>query len=417
MTNILETGALTTSLLPMSLRDYYESVLLDVLRSEAIYNQFSWVKEDFAAKDTKQMVLSQIFDLHPAIAALSEAVAYYDGAFMAGKTWTINVQEHGNVVKTNKFHDLVQFINSGDLEGLVRSKIGQNLVDTVDLLARNAYLTSSNSNLWYSGAGTGSTPTSRALIAADDKFDPDYADLIATRLESRRARGVDGKGAIVGIVHPRVAYDIRNSSDFIDRIKYNDNTVFFNGEFGKLGGIRFIKNTAARLPNAGATVAQTTLNGATTRGAGGPDSDDLSLLNYVAITSETDFAVGQEITVHAAALGTSVLETDASAEHRVIKTVETGKLYFTEPLLVDHLTGAYVTEARDVYPNIFIGGPAVCYAVAQRPGVIIPPTIDDFLRINRVSWYGVFKLQLLRDVFVDVCMSSSGITSDTGAAA
>ena len=68
-----------------------------------------------------------------------------------------------------------------------------------------------------------------------------------------------------------------------------------------------------------------------------------------------------------------------------------------------------LTNARDVYTAVVIGGPGLVWGVGALPSVIVPPIIDDFGRINRVSWYGIFDYHLLRDVYTEVWLSAASI--------
>lgn len=54
-------------------------------------------------------------------------------------------------------------------------------------------------------------------------------------------------GAYVAIVHPYVAYDLMRSADWIDVHKYADPESLFTGELGKLGGVRFVESTEAKI--------------------------------------------------------------------------------------------------------------------------------------------------------------------------
>jgi len=219
-----------------------------------------------------------------------------------------------------------------------------------------------------------------------------------------------------------VARDIRKGagSEWQDVMLYAQPGNILRGEIGMLDGVRYVKNNFARLSNAGATVAQFALDASTVKGQGGPDSDDAGLLNYVQLPAASDlssYAVGQEVTIHKQSLGTAVLETDDTAEHRVIVQVDDAndRLYLDQALYVPHAAGDYVTEARDLYPTVMIGGPSIMWGVAALPTVIVPPVIDDFGRINRVSWYGIFDFKLLRDAHVE-CWLSSASTANHGSA-
>jgi N4-gp56 family major capsid protein len=410
----VETGVITTNLLPESLRVFYEKVLLDTLRSKTIYRQFATTKYDVAARDAKQVTFTEVFDLNPAIGTLSEAVPFVEGAYLDGEQTTIAISEHGNTIKTNAFHATVQYWNSGNFRSLVREKLGWNLADSVDIMARNAFLTTTN--VHYSSAGAGASPTTRATIAADDTYLPDFGDQSRTNLESRDALGVDEEGSIVAIVHPRQARDIRkNSSEFIDVVKYAKPMNLLRGEIGMLDGVRYVKSNRAKLPNAGEVVAQSTLDGAVVKGQGGPNSDTKSLVKYVTLVAVTDFAVGQQVSIHDQNLGAAVLESDPTAEHRVITQVDVGnkRLYFDRPLFLAHASGDYVTEARDVYAVSMMAGPGVVWAVGLMPQVIVPLVIDDFGRIFRLSWYGIFDFHCYRPDFTEVWYTAAS-TADYG---
>ena len=52
-------------------------------------------------------------------------------------------------------------------------------------------------------------------------------------------------GKYVAVIHPSVAYDLRQNSDWIDAHKYSATTEIFNGEIGELHGVRFLETTQA----------------------------------------------------------------------------------------------------------------------------------------------------------------------------
>jgi len=62
-----------------------------------------------------------------------------------------------------------------------------------------------------------------------------------------------------------------------------------------------------------------------------------------------------------------------------------------------------------------IAGPGMVFGVGQMPGVIVPPVIDDFARINRLSWYGIFDFSLLEDDYIEAWITAAS-TSNYGEA-
>ena len=51
----------------------------------------------------------------------------------------------------------------------------------------------------------------------------------------------------IAIIHPYAAYDLKTSKEFIEVHKYADPETMFRGEIGKLGNIRFIETSEAKI--------------------------------------------------------------------------------------------------------------------------------------------------------------------------
>jgi len=416
MPDTIETGVFTSGMLPQSYRNFYEQQLLDVLRRDTIFTKMAIPKEDFAARGTKTIYFTKAYDLHPAIGALTEGVPFIQGAYLDSEQTYMTVREHGNTIKTNEFHEKTSFWQGPDFLAFVRERLGRNLVESAEIMCRNEFLTTTHLDYPNGVAARGD-------LTATDIFSVDLADLSRTGLQSRDAIALNAGDAPVCIIHPRVGRDIRKAagSEWKEAQLYAGAVPILRGEIGMFSGVRYVQNNFCKLPNAGATAVQTTVDasgtsGATLVGQGGPNSaaQTPALLEYITVADTTGFSVGMEITVHTASLGTAVLETDALAEHRVIREVTSGtRLKLTKPLYVAHATGAYVTEARDLYGSFIIAGPGMVLGVAQNPEVRIPPQIDDFMRIHRISWYGIFDYSLLQDDYVE-CWISAASTADYG---
>jgi hypothetical protein len=129
MANALETGVILSTTLPAGQRAYYEQLLLEVLRVNSIFVPFCIVKEDFRARDTQQLVYTEVFDTSPNWNPLNESDVWLDGAHLDSRSITIGVERHGDVMKFNDFTEISNYWNSGDFTGLVRGKLGQNQVD------------------------------------------------------------------------------------------------------------------------------------------------------------------------------------------------------------------------------------------------------------------------------------------------
>ncbi len=413
MANEYVSGAMFSDSLPQWQRTYYEALLLETLRTKSIMVPFCAVKEDFSARDTGRMTYTEVFDTDPNYNPLGEQDIWMRGAHLDSRSVTLDLEIHGDTLKFSDYSEIVQYVNKGNLRGLVKDKIGQNQIDTLDILARNAFL--SHPNKVYAGG----TRANRAAIVGTDIFDVDFAELARTHLEEGDIPGIamtgDGDSqTIVCVTTPRVLHDIRANlaaGKWVEAQQYVGTNRLFTSEVGMWGGVRFIKSNRLVLPNAGAAAHQTTLSAATVPGQGAAATVDTvysvgqsTSTRYITVADETGFTVGMNITIHDQALGTAVLESDGTQETRRIVSIDaaTNKLVLNKPLLKPHASGDYVTNGINIHSAIFIGGPAVVYGVGERPTPVLPPKIDDLQMINRYGWRGFFKFQMFRPEYIEV---------------
>ena len=411
---VYETNTMFSASMPQWQRTYYEAVLLDTIRIKSILDPFVIKKEDFRARDTGIMNYTEVFDLDPNFNALSESTIWLSGAHLDSRSVQLSLEIHGDTLKFSDYSEIVQYVNSGNLRGLVQGKIGQNLVDTVDILARNAFMT--HPYPVYAGG----VRNSRISITATDVFDPDFAELARVHLEEANIPGVvatdDGtENAIVCITTPRVIHDIRTaaSSSWLEVNDYARTGAKFTAEVGTWGGVRFVRTNRMVLKNCGAIIAQTTLNGAVTAGDGAAQTVDTvysvgqsTSTRYITVASATGFAVGQRVTISSVALnggaGNPPLESDGTSETRRIVGINGLQISFEKPLSKSHSTGDLMTYGIDLHASAFLGGPAVVCGVGERATPIIPPKQDDMMMINRYGWRGFFKYQMFRPEFLEL---------------
>lgn len=77
--------------LPGWLRTYYEDMLLETLRTKSILMPYVRLKEDLAARDTKQIVFTEVFDLEPNWNETNENTIWKKGMSLDSRTVTINL--------------------------------------------------------------------------------------------------------------------------------------------------------------------------------------------------------------------------------------------------------------------------------------------------------------------------------------
>ena len=110
-------------------RDYYSLLLLETLRTKSLMVPFCAYKQDFDAAKSGTIVYTEVNDTEPNWNALSESDIWLLGAHLDTRTVNIGLEIHGDTLKYSDYSEVVQYVNSGDMRGLVRNKIGQNQVD------------------------------------------------------------------------------------------------------------------------------------------------------------------------------------------------------------------------------------------------------------------------------------------------
>jgi len=94
-------GAFLQNTLPEGQRTYYEQLLLATLRKLNIFTRFCITKEDFRARDTGQLVYTEVFDAAPNWNPLAETDYWLPGAHLDSRQITINLEIHGDIMKFN----------------------------------------------------------------------------------------------------------------------------------------------------------------------------------------------------------------------------------------------------------------------------------------------------------------------------
>lgn len=413
-----ESGAYFSNSMPQWQRTYYEGLLLDTIRTKSIMVPYCVVKEDFNAKKTGMINYTEVYDTEPNWNPISESNIWLTGTALDSRSVNLQLEIHADILKFSDYQEITNYINAGDIRGLVREKMGQNLTDNLDILARNAFL--SHPSVVYAGG----TRANRGAVLATDLFLPDYAELARTHLEERDIPGLNPVSdeeiqTILCVTTPRVVHDIRTAagSNWLAVEQYAGASRKFTGEVGMWNGVRFVRSNRMVLRNHGAVTAQTTLAGATVVGQGAAATVDQvysvgqnTSTRYVTVAASTSFAVGDIITIHSQAGGANPpSENDGTQETRRVVAKDSGganRLTLDKPLLKPHASGDYVTKGVNLHASIFMGGPSVVWGIGERPTPILPPKFDDAMMINRIGWRGFFKFQMFRPEFVEVHLTS-----------
>lgn len=237
-----------------TMKTYYDTELLENARPNLFFAQFA--KRQGLPANRGRTVEWRKWNTLPNASVLTEGVIP-TGEKLGMTSMTVPLVQSGMYVTVS---DLLDLHAVDDVVLGATEELGASMGNTKDVFIRNK-LSEGTSVLYcdiYNGASYVSTPTSRAGITANAKLTPTMVNRAATFLKKMKAPTINGK--YIAIIHPSVAYDLRQSSDWIDVHKYAQPIEIYNGEIGELHGVRFIETTNARIHAAAPIAGMAGLN-------------------------------------------------------------------------------------------------------------------------------------------------------------
>ena len=252
-----DTGAVeafdSTNKMTPTMKEYYDTELLENARSNLIFAQFG-KKQPLPANKGRSMEWRK-WNTLPNADTLTEGVIPSGKKF--GMTSTnVALTQYGMFVAITDLLDLHAIDNV--LVGATE-ELGASAGETMDALIRNVLQT--NTNIIYCDKvtdGVATAVTSYSAMAADNnRLTPDMVNKTVTWLKKSKAPTINGK--YVAIIHPSVSYDLRSSKEWIEAHKYAATTEIFNGEIGELHGVRFVETTNAAVADRGGKKVYTTI--------------------------------------------------------------------------------------------------------------------------------------------------------------
>ena len=126
-------------------------------------------------------------------------------------------------------------------------------IETIDVEALNAGM-----SVLYapsiSSAGVITEIHARSSLTATCRFSIEAIFRAVNYLKVQDAETING--SYVAIIHPNVEYDVMTNPKFVDIVKYAAVERIFNGEIGKIGNVRFVVSSFAKIfKGAGATIS------------------------------------------------------------------------------------------------------------------------------------------------------------------
>ncbi len=213
-----------------TMKNFYNTTLLENAREQMLFTQFG---KPQPMKGNK-VEWRKFNTFEKALTPLTE------GVIPSGKTFGMTkieaeTTQHGDYTAVS---DRLELESYDDVIFGATEEMGAAEGETYDTLTRNI-LVAGNSVAYAGGK------TSRADLTAEDVLTPDLVNQAATWLKKNKAPRIDG--SYVALIHPSVAYDLRNTDEWKEYHKYHAVEPIFKGEIGMLHGVRFVESNNCKI--------------------------------------------------------------------------------------------------------------------------------------------------------------------------
>ena len=221
----------TTATLPNEIKVFYDTALLENARANLVFNQFA-KKQALPARHGKSVEFRKFNSFGKALEPLTEGVT------PTGHTVTVSaipvpIAQYGDYVAVS---DVLEWSAVDPIIGEITQENGYQAGATLDTLTRNALMANNSIRYYANGKAAGT-------LAKTDKINAADVAKMATLLKKTNTPKIDG--SYIAIIHPSVAYDLRQDNGWIEAHKYSATKEIFNGEIGELSGVRFVETTEA----------------------------------------------------------------------------------------------------------------------------------------------------------------------------
>ena len=256
----------TQSSMSPTMKTFYDTTLLENAREQMVFTQFG---KKQAMKGNK-VEWRKFNTFAKALTPLTE------GVIPTGQTFGMTniegtITQHGDFTAVSDRLELESF---DDVIFGATEEMGAAEGETYDTLTRNI-LVAGNSVRYCPNGDT--EVTSRADITNACILTPDVVNKAQTWLKKNKAPKIDG--CYVALIHPSVAYDLRNSEEWKEFHKYNDVAPIFKGEIGMLHGVRFIETNEAKIwKESGKSVYATLFLGKDAFGILDPEGEGMEMI-------------------------------------------------------------------------------------------------------------------------------------------
>ena len=229
-----DTTATTGNDLSTEMKTFYSDYLIEMAEAKLVHQQFGQKKP--IPKNGGKTVEFRKYDPLPKITTeLSEGITP-DGQKLTVVPISVTVKQYGGYVALTDILLLTAIDNNlAQATKLLGSQAGR----TLDTLTREVLY--GGTNVQFANG----TIDERGAITKDHKLTVDCVRRAVRNLKVMNAEPIDD--SFVAVIHPDCAYDLMNDPDWKYPHQYKDTENIYNGEIGKVAGVRFVETTEAKV--------------------------------------------------------------------------------------------------------------------------------------------------------------------------
>ena len=233
-----ETGSLSAEM-----KTFYEKRLLDQAEPLLVHNQFG-DKYPIPANNGKKIEFRKYSALPKALTALTEGVTPA-GNSLNVTTVEGTVKQYGDWIQLSDMLQMTAIDNNVvQATKLLSSQAGR----TLDTVTREVL--AGGTNVMYAPKvvdGAETEVLSRSTLTPECVLTPFVVMRAAATLEAMNTPKING--SYVLITHPYCRETLQESPGWVDVVKYKEGNNTFSGEIGKIGDVRVVTTSEAKIIN------------------------------------------------------------------------------------------------------------------------------------------------------------------------
>ena len=228
----MNTQTTGTSSLSDEMKVYYSDYLIDNAVPKLVHDQFGQ-KHPLPRNGGKVIEFRKYSPLPKLLTPLTEGVTP-DGQSLTVTTVEATVDQYGGYVTIS---DMLQLTAIDNNMVQATKLLGNQAGASLDTITREVL--NGGTNVVYAGG-----VSSRSALTADSKLTVDDIKKAVRALKNQNAEKIGD--SYVAIIHPDVTYDLTNDPAW-QAVKDYDPKDWYEGEIGKIAGVRFVETTEAKI--------------------------------------------------------------------------------------------------------------------------------------------------------------------------